>query len=256
MEKASLTLATGSLAAGALQNLFDNDPDSWASFTHAGGIVLFNVDMGAVVTADQFAMRFYDYNTDYDSGTQAIAILTDDNDNGAYSATTQVAGVAIDNTVGTPVYMPFTSFTSSTKRYWQIAFGNITMTLKIANLFLLRKRSITIGNVWPQNDAKAYESRVIHGPGGRDMVSIVNRNAQRIIPRKWLFSGSTNWTALQAAFDDSKGCAFPLILAEGSNRYLVRITNDTLSESQRDYLVYEPSLQLNEIPYVEDGENY
>ena len=260
MEKVIVSITTGSAAVGAIQDLADFNPDTHIQLADAAGFIELKFDFQEVVTPTQFFIWLYDYNTDYNDPPLNNAIVVDscDDDDGLFTpATDFAAAVIFNNDVGDPIYFPFSTITGSrARRYWRVRWSNVTADFKISQIGFVVTRSISIGNKWPQTDTDQFYTNVIRGEGGRNQYAIVNRNPQRIIPRKWFMSQTANWEALRDAHRDSKGRAIPLVLNEGTDNYLVRFGRDTLPENQSEYQIWHPSITFEQVPYVEDGENY
>jgi len=260
MAKGSASVSTGGSSSGhGINNAFDFNPDTyWAPSSTDNQII--DVDMGASVSPDNFAIWVHDYDTDYESGTQSIGIYTDDNDNGSYSAVTVWGGSAVlfDNTVGDPIYYPLSSLTleAVTKRYWRIAIASMTSIAEISMFLWLKTRSISIANQWPEDDTDDFETDTVTAGGGRQYIQLFNRNATGRITRRYFFNGDTDKDALRNAFLDSKKNAYPLILKEGAVSKLVRFTNDPFNKRQVQYQQYTPTVSFDRIPYIEDGETY
>jgi len=261
MEKVSAEVISGSSASGhGIEFAFDFNPDTYWKISGTGTFVI-DVDMGQTITPDDFAIFWHDYNTDHDSGTQAINVYTDDNDDGNYTATTlwwTGSAVDLNNTVGDPIDFPLSGVTlaSRTKRYWRIGFGNMTQAIEISQFFFLKTREVSVGNQWPENDEDDYETRLVKAGGGRQLVRLLNRNQTGRFTRQFLFNGDTDYDALRNAFADSKKNTWPLILQEGSTNTLVRFASKPFKKRQLEYQQYNPTVLFERVPYIEDGENY
>ena len=263
MESVTASVSTGGSATGhGIYSGLDFNPDTYWKADASNNIAI-DIDLGSVQTIDQFAVWIHDYDTTYEGGSppHGIALVSDDNDNGAYSATTTFASGVFTDSAGSPIYFPASSPTPTTKRYWQIQLVNLNSATavvpEISQFFLLRKREISKGNEYPETDSKKFFNAVKESAGGRQFVQAVNSQYVNIFPRSYVLSGSA-WTssALYLAHQDSKGRRFPLILSESSSNYLVRFDSDELSKAEQDYQYYTPSVRFVELPHIPDGSAY
>ena len=65
---------------------------------------------------------------------------------------------------------------------------------------------------------------------------------------------------LRDAFNDCRGSRYPLLWNESTgdiaNAKLVRFTHDELSQNQIEYQIFQPTVELEELPYIDDGDTY
>lgn len=258
MKNASPTFSTGGEATGfPVQNCFDFNPDTYYK-PSATGQVTIDIDFGETVTIDQFAVWIHNYNHDYESGSQAIGIATDDNDDGNYTATTVFGSELWDNTVGTPIYFPYSSPTSATKRYWRFQVANMTEIAEISQLFFLRKRTLSTDYQYPTSHVDVYESREIFADGGRRFVYGINSNVRKEWKREYQITNGTDWDSqpLKQAFDDCAGTRYPLIYSDADGSTYCRFANQRIDSNEQDYRFYKPTVTYVTIPYIPDGESY
>jgi len=262
MSKAKITAITSAATGFPKENLLDYNPDTyWKPTTTEDQTI--DIDLGAVQTVDQFAVWIHNYNTDYESGSQAISLSYSTDDSSDYSgspAVTAFVGAFFDNTVGQPIYFPGNIAGSVSKRYWRFVIGNMTTVAEISQIFFLRTRAISIGNQFPEPDALKYHDNLIELPGGRSFVAGINsQGIYNNIARTYLLEGTT-WTSttLYLAYQDCKGRRYPLILNEGTDYKYVRFNqpDNELSKNQIEYLFYNPTVTYKQIPYIADGEYY
>ena len=150
---------------------------------------------------------------------------------------------------------------SLSHRYWRIQFPDLTggPNIDIAIIACLKKWTVAVGNSYPENDTTIYHNEIYQAGGGRQYARAINTLPQIIIPRTYKFVTEANMTALQGAFDDSRGSMLPLLLQEGttnSDIRLVRFSSDQLAKNEIDYQIYNPSIVFNQIPYIDSGHSY
>lgn len=258
MSKASLVLSTGSASAGyGIENAADFNPD-----TYFENVVLpphvIDIDLGESSTVDSFGMWIRNYNTDFDpaTGTSNYALATDDNDDGNYSATTdQIATTPINHTVGEPIFIPSSNISSIKKRYWRLTL-NLSVPFKLSQIFLSKIRTLNIGNQWPEDDSDNFFVRSVRGPGGRRFIDLINQRSAGSFSRSYIFDGTANFNVLRNAFIDSAQGTWPMLLREGSTYKYVRFDGRPFVQNETDYLIFQPTVNYDIIPYIADGENY
>ena len=135
MEKAHVESVTSEATGFDIENAFDFNPDTYWKPTSTAQQTI-DIDLGAVQTVDQFAVWIHNYDTDYESGTQTIALGSDDNDDGNYSAVTTFCQSTFNNTVGQPIYFPCSSPTQRSKRYWRVVISNMTAIAEFSQIFI------------------------------------------------------------------------------------------------------------------------
>ena len=258
LAKAIITSATSEATGFPKENLLDFNPDTFWKPTSTANQTI-DIDLGAVQTVDQFAIWIHNYDTDYESGTQTIAIGYSTDDSSDYSGgVTQFVGTLFNNTVGQPIYFPATPSGPISKRYWRFLITNMTAIAEISQIFLVRKRAITIGNQFPEPDADKFYNNSIALPGGRKFTAGINsKSIKDNVGRTYILEG-TVWTStpLYLAHQDCKGVRYPLILSENSDYKLVHFTIDTLSKNKIGHLMYNPFVIYREAPHIADGESY
>ncbi len=260
MSKTSLVLGVSSASAGyGIENAADFNPDTY--YLNAGDIVnRIDIDLGESSTVDSFGMWLRNYNTDFDgaTGTATYALSTDDNDDGAYSATTdQIAQTAINHTVGEPIFIPSANISSIMKRYWRLLLVIVPgVEVKLSQIFLSKIRTVSVGNQWPEDDTERFFTRSVRGPGGRRFVDLVNQRSAGSFTRSYTFDGTSNFNALKNTFIDSAQGTWPLLMREGSNYKYVRFADKPFSKSENEFQLYGPRVTFDVIPYIADGENY
>jgi len=107
----------------------------------------------------------------------------------------------------------------------------------------------------PNNDMDIYHNRRIVTPGGRAFTQAINSNPTSEIPRTYLFD-ATDFAALSEAFNDSNGDLYPMVLVESTDKKLVYFDGYSFSQRETAYQLYEPSINLVEVPYIPDGETF
>ncbi len=262
MAKAMVKDITSEATGFPRQNLLDFNPDTYWKPTNTDNQTI-DIELGEAYTVTGFAVWIHNYNTDYNIGSQVIQVLSDDNDDGSYTAVTASCTDTFEAfTVGHPIYFPSDTYgwTEATRRYWRVIIGNMSIVSEISGFFFLVKRVVSIGNQWPEPDALKYYNSRIELPGGRQFITGINSHGiTNNILRTYILEGTT-WTStsLYLAFQDCKGSLYPLIMNEGTDYKYVRFNNegDELSKNQIDYLLYNPTVIFRQIPYIADGETY
>jgi hypothetical protein len=255
MVKASITAITSEETGYPKENMMDWNPDThWRPSSTSNQTI--DIDLGSAQQVDQFAVWIHNYNTDYDFGTHGIQLYSDDNDDGNYTAITAMISELWDPTVGTPIYFPAASPTPTTKRYWRLAIVNCGSNIaQISGIFLLRKRTLTAAANLPLRDTGQFFNRTMRAAGGRRFVAGLNSGEGGTLPRTFVLS-QTDWEALEDAHQDCRGSLRPFIYTEDSVNYYVRFTEDLdkLDQNMIHYQLYQPTITLEKIPYIQDGE--
>jgi len=246
MLKAEITWVESETAGHPRENLIDNNPDTtWLPTT--GDAQTVTIDLGEAKTIDAVGGWIK-------SATGSYNIFSDDNDDGAYTAVTSHATVAMSGG-----YPQFSDITPVSKRYWgfysHFVGGHVTLW-KHSAIWLFKKSTIVKSSQLPRNDITRYYNNVSLAGGGREFIRGVNSNSRTILPRNYLID-DTDYTALKAAFDDSRGRLLPLLVVEsGETTRLVRFGSDDLSRGEISHEIYKPSFSLIELPFIPQKETY
>lgn len=250
-------VSTGGTTAGySIHSAFDFNPDTyWKSNGAATQVV--DIDLGAAKEISNFALWWHNYlDSSFTGGSMTAILASDDNDDGDYTATTNIAALVLNSANAVPILMDDVG--GSAKRYWRVTFSNMPGAIEISQFFLVVERQINQGHQWPDGERVIYKNRVYDAPSGRQFVTGMNSGSFRVFPRTYLFCGNTAWTAhaLKLAFDDCKGQRYPLILEEDSTFALCRFGESELDRNEIAYRVFNPSFTLIEVPYIRDGETF
>ena len=253
MINADIDSATSSATGYPKENLIDNNPDTWWKGTSTSDQWL-DIDLNSVsLQVDCFFVFVHNYASLVDSKNMTLWWSDDD------SAYTGVAGAVVINNLTGPIPIVKTSNLSLTHRYWRIKCVSITTIPEVSMIGFGTTHSITQGNEYPEDDTDVFYNQILKGKDGRNMVTGVNSRSFKTFSRKFTFNGTTNWLALQAAHQDSRGSLLPLVLLEGTagtDDKLVTFVDDNLKKNETDYHLYKPVVKFAEMPYVPDGESY
>jgi hypothetical protein len=254
LEKASVYSATSEAAGYPKERLLDWNPDVfWKPTSTADQTIV--LDLGAAQQVDRLAIWCHNYTTSHiGGGGQQIRVSYSASVGSGY--TTWMTNILAQYMNGSfPIVLFQNGLTAQTYRYWKIEFLNMTTTIEVSGIFLCRKYTL-IANQWPERDKIVYANRKVEGPGGRLFVGGINRNSYRIIQRTFYMTQTSHFTALQDAWDNSRGCLLPLILSEtdGIGNKFVRFTDDALDQNKTGHQLWSPTIDFRQIPHIYPGE--
>lgn len=258
MITSEVTAVTSEATGFPIENAFDNNPDTfWRATSDADQTI--DIDLGVARGVDALAIWLNNYKGDIFAASHTIKLYSDDNDDGNYSAVTlqdtvlpQLGGIEF------PIQVGISISSTVTKRYWRIIedYGVITEVSDLAGIWLMQKNTISKSSQLPRNDTDRFHNQPSLSGGGREFIRSVNSVSQKILPRTYLIEQS-DFTALRAAHQDSRGRLLPLIAVEsGQITRLVRFTSDDLGQNEISHEMYNPSFGLIELPYIPDGETF
>ncbi len=161
----------------------------------------------------------------------------------------------MNNVVGQPLRIYINS-TSQARRYWRFTFHDMNEIVEVGQLFLLRQRSVSLGNAWPEKDRSRYQNRLTNRRGQSPFTVQGSRRSVRHIPRQWQFITQTQMDALDAALDDCFGSVRPFIFNEDTDYRVVLFLQNEIDPNESAYQVYSPRVVMQELPYIEDGQVY
>ena len=251
MKKIVLTNITSEATGFPRENMTDYNPDTCWKPTTTGNQDI-NIDLGSAQLVSQFFVCIVNYDASYYGTSAAIALKYDDNDDGNYTTTTTFASGSFVS-LATNIYLPDTSVTPVTKRYWRVSIVNMNVIAEFAGLFLVRKRAISEQYELPDHETDQFYNRIVEAGGGRTMAAGINSLSSAIIPRTWMMA-TTGKDALRTAHQDSGGRLRPLILSEGSSNRLVRFADDKIDPNKISHAIWKPKVTFEQVPYIADGE--
>lgn len=258
MEKVQVDSVTSEASGHEIEFGLDHNLDTYykGSSTASQQIVL---DLQEAKQIDGIFLWCHNYDTDHKGSSARFAVHVGDGDEGTpASFDVLVHDVTLESlqTVGEPLlHLDFG--TSATKRYWRFWMsGTYDTYLETSMMFMYRERIVNIGNAWPETEIDTYHNQSFKAQGGRTFVARQSRQRTTTIPRRWIISGTADFNALQNAFRDSSGAAFPLIFNEDSEYRAVRFQSSAMRQLQSDYLLYDVNLVMDQLSYIEDGETY
>lgn len=258
----TITAAGGAEAVGfPIENAFDHNPDTfWKASTVDGATI--DIDLGIAYTVDAMSTWVHNVSEFSFAAGHRIELLSDDNDDGNYSAVTELVQLfpGLTSVTSSPsnLFNTGTAATPVSKRFWRLLyFGNPTSTVaEFSGIWLHRERAISKSSQLPRNDTIQYFNQVSRAAGGREFFRGVNSTARDMLPRTYLIE-ETDWTALRDAFDDSKGRRLPMVYIEsGEDTRLVRFGSDTLSQNEISHQIFNPTFQLVQVPFIAEGETF
>jgi hypothetical protein len=193
------------------QYAFDNNLYSYFK-PSAGGTQIIQLDLGTANpdTIDNFAIALRNYNSPYSSG-QIIVTACSLSD---FSSGVVTMGNTTWNNSGAPLYFPFSSPTSATKRYWRIGINN-TSVIPISGFYLLKKIEMPVGPRLPINASTSFREARHETPGGHTWVVARNRRAVEEVTYRWYLTAAQYGT-LWGAFNLNYGGSYPVVIDDGS----------------------------------------
>lgn len=257
MEKAYCSSATDAATGFPKENMMDFNPDTcWKGNVSATQILRF--DLGSAKPVDSLVIFLKDYLTDYHV-TKTIDIQLNASTNGTDWTTPNgeliFTAEDMENDGVQPIFIRELA-SQKTYRYWQITLTNITAQPQFACVFFCQKNTLDKGNQWPELDPDGFMNNHINASDGRVHSRIMTRKKIRVRNRTYLLTDDTDWNILKDAHDDSLGRFLPLIMVEGTEKIMMKFSHDELSPNQIAYKIRQPSIEMIEVPYIEDGELY
>lgn len=254
LERVQVDSVTSEATGFPIENAFDHNRDTyWKPTSTASQSV--NIDLQGNYGINGIAVHVHNYSTDHDNGGIAVIGLYWATD-GTYTSLTLVDSLifANDGAPGNPIYL--SAGFSSTHRYWRIYFTNMATTIEISQFFLLTQNALSIGNAYPEESVPIFATKEYVTPSGRNYVRRFNRLKFQSIYRHWSALTETQFQSLELAVNQSHEGTFPLIFNEGTDYKVVRIRRGSFRWKKILHDLYEAEIIFDEIPYIEDGQNY
>lgn len=151
--------------------------------------------------------------------------------------------------------------TATAHRYWRYTHSDAApVDIQISGIWFLKKHDIGQGSQYPENDRVEYFNRTHKAAGGRRLISAINKNAQTVRPRKFLFGLDTNFNQLLNAFQESCGSRWPIFYRDSESptygAKMCQLTQDAFEKAIQSYKIYEPSITLEEFVYNDPTYGY
>ena len=231
----------------------DHNLDTWWAPTNTA-VNACEFDFQEAKTVDGLGLWVHNYDTDIGVEQAEISYSTDGS---SYTIVDAWQILASAGALGTPMKL-FPTISESAYRYWRCTFGStITQVIEISQWFFWRRYTVTVAGSLPWLDEDIFHNRVADLGGGRIMVTGTARDKTQTFTRTYEYLSSTDFTALQNAFEDCKGSRFPFINQEdGSTNHLVRFDQDILVANQVANGLYSPTVRFRTVPYIRDGETF
>ena len=227
--------AVGSTADGEFDNMSIRDITNEAS-----------------AEVDGFGLFVRNYDTDFGSSAGMLVEWSDDGSNWTTFADKLIES-EMTNAIGDPLRLYIES-TSKFRRYWRMTLHNMEVAIEVGQFFLLRSRSVTVGNAWPERDRSTFQNKLT-ASAGRTPVSLQRaRRSLRNISRIWRYADQDVLDEIVGAVSDSFGSVRPFIFNEGSDYRVMRFMQDEVDENETDYLLFHPKVDMQELPHIEDGQ--
>lgn len=254
MAKALITSVTSAATGYPKEYLTAFNPDTyWKPTSTANQTLTF--DLGSAKSIGAVLIFCHNWTTDHgNSGNATVLLEHSDNGSSWTSTSTEVLG----SSLGTSNPMAQFAFVGLplSHRYWRLTFGTMATTIELSGVFFCTVRSVSVGNLFPQDEAESYAVRSIDAAGGRTFRQGINRNESFEYVLSFRISGNTNFQALQNAYRDCFGELYPLIwLPSGDSYKLVRFSGK-FQRNEKQYQYYEPEVRLVSLPYAYPGEGY
>lgn len=240
-------------------DVLDNNPDKYWQTPASPTADNFNIDLSEAKACAALVLFINNYSTDftYATGGYRIGCYSDD-DNSGYENTVFV-NETLANETTTPIW--YKEFTSATYRYWRVRYDALNTsapTLKIGGVWLGRVWTLQ-ANEYPEDDHLIYGNRAVESLSGHPFRTAYRTLGVRTIPRTFHFPDATNFGYLKSAYEDSRGSLLPFILIEGDDdttASLCYFSDEGLRYNKINSGIYQPTVTIQQLPYIPDGENY
>lgn len=235
------------------ERMLDQNPDTaWIPTSTAAQDII--IDAGQSITVDAYVLWVQNYKSSF--GVKTFDIYYSDVGTSGPWTDTNDPHLVNDNETPLRIQELVTSYT---KRYWKISIESLSTIIQISGLWLTRLYELDQGRAYPDEDTLKYHDSFHVTNSGRIYSRAINRNPIRILPRTYKINDSSKIDTIQNIFNDSMGRNYPIILQEGTYQdeaRLVCLTVDQLQQSKVDYELWNVALQFQEVPFIDDGNNY
>jgi len=252
MRKVEIEGVTTEATGHPIEFAFDWNLDTyWAPTTT--GVNAMYIDLQDAYDIDGLALFIRNYDTDF--GTEAVELSYSDNGSD-WTVSNAWYLIADGGAVGQPIKV-FPVITQSAHRWWRVTFGGtITQIVQVAQVILYNKTSIGQGSQFPESDVIEYLADVTTIDGGLSFKKQTAYLPIRTLRREWLFTAQAGFDSLATVIDRCLLSGLPLILVEGSNRYLVEISDSGFNHAELGYIDYRPAVTFVTVPYIADGKGF
>jgi len=250
MDGATITHSTGSAVSGyEAKYAFDNNLYSYFK-TPGSGASQIDIDMGDLQQVDNFAIALRNYNTTHSGGRILVW--------GAANAAGTTGVVTMGDTAwantGQPLYVPFSSPTGGFRRYWFIGLDYST-AMSISGLFLFRKIALAVHPRLPLYQTTTFRDHQQETLGGHLWKMGRNRTSINERTYQWYLT-TTQFAALEAAFQLNKGGTYPVMLDDGTATWYLWQIMTPLPKVTEDYDFISATLTFRRMPFPESGYGY
>lgn len=143
---------------------------------------------------------------------------------------------------------------AASHQYWRFVFSDMATTIEISQFFLLGTHAITQNSNYPRMEPKTYANQSSILRNRRRLASAGNSTTVTSFNRTWRLFDSSIKDALEAAYDGSFGDLLPIIIEESAGaQKLVYILSPTFNAIEREYEVWDLTLNFSDVPFVPDG---
>ena len=256
MYKASVTNSPDEDAEHPVENIFDDNPNTYWTMADWTSNVSVYVDLGEQPTAIG-GLAVYLRNYEQITTPRSLGGLYYSLDGIDYPTYITGSLSLIDTTGPLRLWNFPTSGTAFpfNFRYWKFVISGASGNSPEISMIYFYKRFVpSVGSRIPEEDEDIALVAVDEFPGGQIQARATSFRMQRQFSREFLLTDTTDRDRIRDAYEDSYGPLYPLILREGDTQadwHLVNFTDTSLPHVQRSLAGgYSITLNFRTVPVI------
>lgn len=241
--------------------LDDNPNTSWITDNAAEQYIEIDTKYDAShPTVNSFGIFIRNYLTNWGTTGEGVKIrLGYSNTQGAsytYDAS-WISSPFVDHNGGV-LWIVATSSAYDSYRYYRIGFDSLPVSPEmpdIGQLFLMSRYALEARKEYPLKDQPTYLNKFAQLHNGRRLAMTQALDSVTSFERNFTLRDATNKGYWDAIIDGTQGGRKPLIIQEGTTvdeMVWAYLLDHSIEEIDEDY--YKAKMQLQQVPYIRDGE--
>lgn len=212
-----------------------------------------DIDLGSAHHIDGVAVFVPNYTSNFASASWLLRYSDDD-----FIYDPLSSGIAFNlPAVGSKIKL-FGPYTGASHRYWEVYIaGTITVLPQISRVMLFREFAIDVRELRDGVMTLRHFNDVNRGPGGVCHVKGMQRQPAQRFERTYRLLNASDIAILQAAYEDSCGSSYPLILVEDedyTNAVCVKFMSSPAIFKYRSPVKATIDFELQQLPFVAAGD--